>query len=198
MSVVDAGALARELLASYASCAPMQPPASTFGAAFDLTTAYAVEGEVTRLRRLAGRTTVGRKVGFASKAMWRILKLETLVWAHMYDDTVQHAENNRATLSLAGRCAPRIEPEVVFRVKRPLEPAAADAASILEAVEWMALGFEINECVFPDWKFQPADFVAAFGFHAALVVGEPRPVNAAAIPALADQLTRFALRLSRN
>ena len=34
-------------------------------------------------------------------------------------------------------------------------------------------GFEIIDCVFPDWKFQPADFVAARGLHAALVVGEP-------------------------
>ena len=35
----------------------------------------------------AARATVGRKVGFANKAMWRVLKLDTLVWAHMYDDT---------------------------------------------------------------------------------------------------------------
>ena len=39
--------------------------------------------------RAAGHRTVGRKVGYANKAVWRVLKLETLVWAHMYDDTVR-------------------------------------------------------------------------------------------------------------
>lgn len=197
MTVVPAD-VARDLLAAYESCALIPPPSSTFGPAFDMTAAYAVEAEVTRVRRHAGRTTVGRKVGFANKAMWRILKLETLVWAHMYDDTVRYAANNDATLSIAGRCAPRIEPEVVFKLKRRLEPATGDAMSILEAVEWLALGFEINDCVFPDWKFQPVDFVAAFGFHTALIVGEPHRADASAIPLLADQLARFALRLSKN
>ena len=89
-------------------------------ASFDLAAAYAVEAELVRLRRAAGRTTVGRKVGFANKAMWRVLKLETLVWAHMYDDTVQYAENGAASLSLARMCSPKIEPEIVFKLKKPL------------------------------------------------------------------------------
>ena len=41
----------------------------------------------------------GRKVGYANKAVWRALKLDTLVWADMYDDTVRHAPRNDATLS---------------------------------------------------------------------------------------------------
>ena len=52
---------------------------------------------------LGGRKTVGVKVGYANKAMWRVLKLDTLVWAHMYDDTVRYANANVATLSLAHR-----------------------------------------------------------------------------------------------
>lgn len=198
MAVIDARSIARNLLDAYASCTPVPTPTSRFGAAFDLAAAYAVEAEITRIRREAGRATVGRKVGFANRAMWRILKLETLVWAHMYDDTVRFASGNTAPLSMAGRCAPRIEPEVVFKLRRPLASGDADAAAILHAVEWMALGFEVNDCVFPDWKFQPADFVAAFGLHTALVVGEPRPVDELPIAAIAEQLPRFALRLRRN
>jgi 2-oxo-3-hexenedioate decarboxylase len=166
-------------------------PPSAIDPAFDLNAAYTVEAELVRLRRAQGRRTVGRKLGFANKAAWRILKLETLVWAHMYDNTVRYAENNDATLSIAGRVAPRIEPEIVFKLARPLGPNA-DAAAALDAIEWMALGFEINDCVFPDWKFTPADFVAAFGFHVALVVGASAP---AAAP---DALSAFALALSKN
>src|ERR1700692_4121629 len=112
-----------------------------------------------QFREAAGHKAVGRKVGYANKAMWRILKLETLVWAHMYDDTVRYAPGNAASLPLASRCAPKLEPEIGFQLVKPLESSGADAHSVLAAVEWLALGFEINDCVFPDWKFQPADFV---------------------------------------
>ena len=164
---------------------------------FDLSAAYAVEAELVRQRRAAGHATVGRKVGYANKAVWRALKLDTLVWAHMYDDTVRHADGDATELSIGRMCSPKIEPEIVFKLRTPLD-GASDPADVLVHVEWIALGFEIIDCVFADWKFQPADFVAAFGLHAALVVGQPRPVAAATIPELAEQLGRFTLTLSRN
>jgi len=70
--------------------------------------------------------------------------------------------------------------------------------SVLESVEWLALGFEIVDCVYQDWKFQPADFVAAYGLHAALIVGEPRQVEPGEIPALVGALAVAAVRLRRN
>ena len=62
-------------------------------------------------------------------------------------------------------------------MKAPLSAGVTEAAAALEAVEWLALGFEIIDCPYADWKYQPADFVAAYGLHAALIVGEPRPVD---------------------
>ena len=89
-SVADHKALAKELAAAYASRSATSAP-SERDPAFDLASAYAVESEFVRMRRAGGHATVGRKVGFANRAMWRVLKLDTLVWAHMYDDTVQYA-----------------------------------------------------------------------------------------------------------
>lgn len=197
MITLDAGAIARELTEAYRDRRILPAPLSARDPSFDLSAAYAVESELVRLRRTEGRATVGRKVGYANKAMWRALKLDTLVWAHMYDDTVTYADGSVARLSTGRMCAPKIEPEIVFRIRTRLD-GASDPADVLGHVEWIALGFEIIDCVFADWKFQPADFVAAFGLHAALVVGEPRPVDAATIPELADQLGRFTLKLSRN
>lgn len=193
-SAMESTALAQELMAAYASGQTVAIPPSSRDPQFDLAAAYAVEAELVRLRKAAGHMTVGRKVGFANRALWRVLQLDTLVWAHMYDDTVRHAEANAATLSLAHTCSPRIEPEIVFRMKKPLggHPAPAE---VLEAVEWLAIGFEIVDCVFADWKFQPPDFVAAFGLHAALVVGEPRAIQPGTIPALVEQLPRFKVAL---
>ena len=186
------------LFDAYTSGTPLDAPPSALNPAFSLADAYAVEAELVRLKQARGARPIGRKVGFANRAMWRILKLETLVWAHMYDDTVVYARSNAATLSLARRVAPRIEPEIVLGLRQPLPPGVMDAAEALASVEWLALGFEINDCLFPDWKFKPADFVAAFGFHTALVVGEPRPAESGALAALADELSRFTLQLSRD
>ncbi len=190
-------ALASELTAAYAERRTLAtPPSARDG--LDLPTAYAVERDLVRMRRAEGHQTVGVKVGYANKAMWRLLKLETLVWAHMYDDTVRYADTNVATLSLAPMIAPKIEPEIVFKMKSPLSGSITEAAAALEAVEWLALGFEIIDCPYADWKFQPADFVAAYGLHAALIIGEPRPVPSANVSELVEQLPKFKVRLSKD
>src|SRR5262249_29528295 len=60
------------------------------------------------------------------------------------------------------------------------------------------LGFEIIDCPFPDWKYQPADFVAAYGLHAALIVGPPVQIESGMIPVLTEDLGRFTVRLVKN
>ena len=89
----DPKALAQELTDAYASKRIVPAPSSREGG-IDLDAAYAVEGEIAKARRAAGHQTAGWKVGYANKAMWRALKLETLVWAHVYDDTVRYADWN--------------------------------------------------------------------------------------------------------
>jgi 2-oxo-3-hexenedioate decarboxylase len=197
-SIVDAAALARELASAYANRAILPGPLSSRESTFNLDAAYDIEAELVRLRRASGRTTVGRKVGYANKALWRALKIDTLVWAHMYDDTVTMAHGNRATLSLGRMCSPKLEPEIVFKLRTPVADGATDAGAILSSVEWMALGFEIVDSIYADWTFQPSDFVAAYGLHAALVVGEPLAVNADNLTTIVERLPTFRVRLYRN
>ena len=196
--MIDPKTLAQELAAAYANRAIIAALPSGREPALDLPTAYAVEAHLVRLRRAAGHHTVGRKVGFANKAIWRALKLDTLVWAHMYDDTVQFAESNDGEVSLARFRAPKIEPEIVFKMRQPLGAGDHDATAVLGAVEWVALGFEIIDCMFADWKFQPADFVASYGFHAGLIVGQPLRAEADVIGTLCEQLPAFKIRLMKN
>ena len=116
--MADPHALAREIADAVRT--PPRDRCSSLGSRWRCRspTAYAVEAELVRLRSAAGHRTVGRKVGFANKAVWRALKLDTLVWAHMYDDTVRHAKNDQADLSLGRMYSPKIEPEIVFRSAR--------------------------------------------------------------------------------
>jgi 2-oxo-3-hexenedioate decarboxylase len=60
------------------------------------------------------------------------------------------------------------------------------------------MGFEIIDCPFPDWQFQPVDFVASFGLHAALVIGQRLPVDPDSVGTLAEQLRHFKVRMRKN
>ena len=194
--MTDPRTLAQELAAAYANKQPVAAPTTREGE-FNLAAGYATEAELVRMRKDTGRRTVGVKVGFANRAMWRALKLDTLVWAHMYDDTVRHADNDHAVVSISKMYSPKIEPEIVFKLRSEVPPDA-DAAAVLGAVEWIALGFEIIDCVYPDWKITPPDFVASYGLHAGLIIGTPMRFTAEQIPLLAEQLAAFTVSLQKN
>jgi len=195
---IDINEVAAELSAAReARRTDVVPPSAREGG-IDLDSAYAVERALVERRRATGHTVVGLKVGYANRAMWRALKLETVVWASMYDDTVRFADGGSAELSIAKMTAPKIEPEVVFKLRHTPAGDLADPAVVLSAVEWIALGFEVIDSVYQDWKFQPVDFVASYGLHAALIVGEPHPVRAEDIPQLAEQLGSFKVSLFKD
>ena len=193
----DVEALAREVLAARETGEMISVPFSV-RPGFDLNTAYEVEAVLKRLREASGHTVVGRKVGYANKAMWRMLKLETLVWGHMYDNTVHYGGNNCTTLTIANARSLKIEPEIVFGLKTSLASDNLDARAALESTDWLALGFEIIDCPFPGWQFQPSDFVASFGLHAALVVGERIAVRPESITQLLDDLPRCKVRTLKS
>jgi 2-oxo-3-hexenedioate decarboxylase len=158
---------------------------------FDLDAAYKLENEIKQLHVDAGHAVTGRKVGYANKAMWRLLKLDTLVWAHMFDDTVHVAPQGRFEMPIRHYRSPRIEPEIVVKVSDVSKEGTA-------GFEWVALGFEILDNPYPDWKFTPVDFVAAWGLHSALIVGPTMFVTDSNAEMLANQLAEFKLLLHRD
>ena len=186
--------IAGELIAAQ-DAARTLPPIAAANAGFDVAAAYEVLLETEARRRAQGWVAVGRKIGFTNRTIWDRYGVHQPMWAHMWSHTVTHAPEARATLSLAGFVQPRIEPEVVFGLAGPV-PADVDAAGVLERVDWIAPGFEIVQSHFPDWKFTAADVTAAFGLHAALVVGPREALDARRRAALADLLPRFPVTLS--
>lgn len=194
----DSTALARELIAAYRARRTDVVPPSSRDPGFSLTAGYAVEAAAVGIRRGEGHAVVGRKVGFANRAVWRVFKLETVAWASMYDDTVRHAAGGSAELAIGPMVAPKIEPEIIFKLARAPEGSREDPDAALAAVEAFGLGYEIVDCVYQDWKFQPADFVASLGLHAGLIVGPLLPVTPEAIPDLVLQLAECRATLRRN
>jgi 2-oxo-3-hexenedioate decarboxylase len=194
--MTDLKPIADALIAAYDTATTL-PPITASAPDFSVADGYAVLHDIETRRRAQSWTAVGRKIGFTNRTIWPRYGVYQPMWAHVWTRTVHFARDGKATLPLNGLVQPRIEPEVVFKLKGSV-PLADDAAAVLASVEWMAPGFEIVQSHFPDWKFAAADCTAAFGLHGALVIGAPLAVTDANRAALAAALPAFELTLSRD
>ena len=194
--MADLKPIADALIAAYDTATTL-PPITASAPDFSVADGYAVLHDIETRRRAQGWTTVGRKIGFTNRTIWPRYGVYQPMWAHVWAHTVHFAPDGKAVLPLNGLVQPRIEPEVVFKLKGPV-PLTNDAAAILASIEWMAPGFEIVQSHFPDWKFAAADCTAAFGLHGALVIGAPLAVTETNRAALAEALPVFELTLSRG
>ena len=166
--------LAKTFMDARADRSLLSPPSSRGDFGFE--EAYGVGEALVRLREAEGRRVVGRKLGLTNKAAWEPLGLNAPVWSYVYDDTVHHIKDDAFSLSLAGFTSPKLEPEIVFGW-RGGEVARENPWDVLQNVAWLALGFEVVDCHYPDWRFRPADAVADFGLHGALLVGPAAEVS---------------------
>lgn len=172
-------------------------PITASDSCFDVPAAYGVLREIHARRVASGWQSIGRKVGFTNRTIWARYGVNRPMWAHVYSNTVHRAPDGTASLSVSRFVQPRIEPEIVFGVKGPV-PTVGDARAVLDAVEWIAAGFEVVQSHFPDWKFQAPDCTAAFGLHGALVVGPVTALDDRARDRLATELADFDVVLHRG
>ena len=172
-------------------------PISAADPAFDLAAGYRVLAELHARRVAQGWKPLGRKIGFTNTTIWERYGVDRPMWSHVWDRTVTFATEGEVELSLDGLMEPRIEPEVVFGLGSAL-PAGADALRMLEAVAWIAAGFEIVHSVFPGWRFAAADCTAALGLHGRLVVGPRLLVDDTNRATLAAAMPRFPVTLLRD
>jgi 2-oxo-3-hexenedioate decarboxylase len=190
-------AIAARLISAYDGATQIAPITAA-DPTFDVAAAYEVLREIEKRRRIAqGWQPIGRKIGFTNRTIWPRYGVYQPMWAHIWAHSVHFAKEAHATLGLKEFVQPRIEPEVVFKLKAPV-PVTNDALAVLACIEWIAPGFEVVQSHFPDWKFTAADCTAAFGLHAALVVGTPVPLTGRNRAAIATALPTFTLTLRRG
>lgn len=187
--------LARDLLAARDRRETIRPPTQRT-AEFGLDRAYRVGAALDRSLRQQGYGLLGCKVGFTNRAIWPRFGLDEPILAPIYARTLRLARPV-TEVSLAKFRAPMIEVEVVFGLEAEGDEAEGDELSGGRP-SWIALGFEIVDCHYPDWHLTPADSVADFGLHGALIVG--RPVNRATpdFDGRVARLDRLEVRLLRN
>jgi 2-oxo-3-hexenedioate decarboxylase len=155
-----------------------------------------VTAALRSLRMESGEKPVGRKIGFTNRTIWDEYGVFAPIWGDVYDTTVFETDASaHGELSLSGLSEPRIEPEIVFGLARPLDASMSDE-EIVASLEWIAHGFEVVQSIYPRWEFKIADTIACGGLHGRMIVGPRRPVSGWDAGALLDMLASFTLDLT--
>jgi 2-oxo-3-hexenedioate decarboxylase len=195
--MINLSAITADLIHAYDYATLVDPPAQR-DPAFDLAAGYAIGAALTAQRRTRGERTVGRKLGFTNAKIWAEYGVDAPFWAYIYDSTLHYAPGGTATLALDNRFAPRIEPELVLGLGAAPDPEDLRPEALLRSVAWVALGFEVVDCHFADWRFTLPDAVADFGLHAALVVGPQQAIDPAQTEELLAALAECRIVLQCN
>src|SRR5262249_5466638 len=150
---------------------------SHFGFGLTLGRAYQIGRGLHERLVARGFAPVGRKIGFTNRSTWEQFQVSEPIWAHVYAQTVHSTQTGHARVPLDVMFAPRLEPEIVLKLRSPVPGGEAPAEELARCIEWAAVGFEIVDTHYADWRFTAAEAVADFGVHAALVVGTPWRVD---------------------
>jgi len=165
-ATLDNDAIAAEVLG--ALDAPRQiAPFSSRPGGLTRDDAYRALAQLIRKRTARGETVVGRKIGFTNRRIWPEYGVDEPNWGYVTDRSLCDLEKPPA---LALFVEPKIEPEIVFGIGA--EPSAdMDETALMKCIDWIALGYEIVQSIYPNWKFASADTAAANAMHAALLIG---------------------------
>ena len=169
--ILDLRALALEMKTAQDSVRQIRPFTDRLPT-FDLPAAYEVANLIHHARLAEGAKPVGRKIGFTNPDMWCKFGVREPIWAYIYDTTVFQLKGTATTCKLSHFTEPKIEPEIVvhFHTAPQVE---GGRRGIIDAIDWVAHGFEIVQSHFPGWKFQAPDTVADQGLHGTLLIGPP-------------------------
>ncbi|MGW4309345.1 2-keto-4-pentenoate hydratase [Streptomyces californicus] len=149
-------------------------PALDLADAYAYAYAYAVQQDNITRRLATGATVIGHKVGLISAPMQQLLGVHEPDFGHLLDDMVHR---DGGTVSAARYCAPRVEPEICFRLARPLCGPGVTTADVLAATEAVAPALEIVHSRVRDLQITLVDTFADNAGSAGLVCGSWTPVE---------------------
>jgi 2-oxo-3-hexenedioate decarboxylase len=134
----------------------------------DLPTAYAVQRE---LRDAAG-PLVGWKLGVTSRAKQAQVGVSDPIFGFLAGS---NALDLGEPLDTSALIQPRCEPEVVFVLGRDLAGPHVTAADVIAASSGVAVGIEVLDSRYRDYRFTMADVVADNTSAGRFLVGSPVP-----------------------
>jgi 2-oxo-3-hexenedioate decarboxylase/2-keto-4-pentenoate hydratase len=156
------------LYAAQAGRAPIRPLTERFPG-LDVAGAYAIQ-RINLSRRLGdGRKLVAHKIGLTSEPMQTLLGVDEPDFGYILDDMVLP---NRATVAATRFCAPRVEPEVAFLLRKPLQGPGVSVEDVYAATDAVAPALEIVDSRIADGKLTLPDTVADNASSGVVVLGD--------------------------
>jgi 2-oxo-hept-3-ene-1,7-dioate hydratase len=133
---------------------------------------YAISSMIVEQKVAQGNKIVGHKIGLTSKAMQAASKVNEPDYGYITDDLLLQ---DGAEVSFDDYCVPRVEPELTFILKEPLQGPGIGLVDVMRATEWVVPSIEIIDARVKEPR-RIFDMVADNGAYAGLVMGG-RPVR---------------------
>ena len=131
--------------------------------------AYAAQDLDLRLRRQDGEVVVGRKLGLTSAAKQAAMHVDRPIFGILTDVMQRHS-----LLRCSDFGQPRAEPEVVFQLAKPIN-RQLERDQLAPYIAAVAVGMEIIDSRYSDYRFGFADVVADSTSAAAFAIGTWMP-----------------------
>ena len=129
--------------------------------------AYAIQHALIHRRLARGERRIGVKMGFTSRAKALQMGVTELIIGRLTDGMLIE---DGGSVDLSAYCHARVEPELCFRLGRPLE-GSVGALEAYEAVEAVAPALELIDSRYENFKFSLADVVADNASSSGVAIG---------------------------
>lgn len=133
-----------------------------------LADAYEIQALSIRKRIIRGEVLTGYKLGFTSKAKMEQMNIHEVIWGRLTDSMrIQNGE----TLDISKFIHPRVEPEVAFRISKPIDKVLT-FDNVFEHFDAVAPAIEVIDSRYENFKFTLEDVVADNCSSSAYVIGD--------------------------
>jgi len=119
--------------------------------------AYAIQDEIRRRKQARGARVVGFKAGLTSFAKMKQMGVETPVFGFLMDYFTVADGGEVATSALIH---PKVEPEIAFVLKHPLQGPGCHIGSVLAATDFIVPAIEVIDSRYRDFKFDLKSVIA--------------------------------------
>lgn len=166
-------ALARLLWHAELRGEPIEPLSATFPD-LSIWDAYRIQTIGRGLRTAEGEELRGWKVGLTSLAMQEMMQVDQPDSGYLLESMVVHSG---AQLRAGRFIQPRVEAEIAFLLKSPLEGPSVTREEVLEATHAFAPAIEIIDSRISDWRIGIVDTVADNASSGMAVIGDWEPAE---------------------
>jgi 2-keto-4-pentenoate hydratase len=153
------------------------PPFTDLEPELDMADGYAIQRELVQLLLGEGDRVVGYKVGATSKAMQRMIGLDSPDYGPVLESTVYRDGD---VIEVDRFIAPKLEAEIGFVLGIELRGPGVTDQRARAAISQVFAAMEIVDSRIADWRIKLADTVADLASNGAIVLSEQQ-ISAAGI-----------------